>query len=276
MRSYCFAWILDWLLNTTREGLSCHWLPWRGIIKEEKLALPCQMTWSAPVQASCMTCELLGPIPRSLHRSLVCTNGNSVYQAFGTNWAGRAALICRVQWSCWCTLRASSGRLAEWLTASGSQGAISILMHLLSLWVWRQVFCCSDYLVGHHLTLATFFHWDVTSERLFYGWEVENCRFLCLMGVLQSEGNLLQVLVHSAEKTALVMAEVPSGGDADSRGLLRLEASVWCTKFQCFQDLGLGMSVFRFCKVYNDLQLFSFSLQNSCFLVSSSTTATMY
>ena len=92
--------------------------------KEEKLRLPYQMTQSVPVWASCMTFELLGLIPWSLHRPLVCMDGNSMYQALGTNmiWASTAAPICRVWQSYRCALRASSGRLAEWLTVSGCWG----------------------------------------------------------------------------------------------------------------------------------------------------------
>ena len=71
-------------------------------LKEEKLRLPYQMTWSALVWASCTTCELLGLILWSLHRPLDCTDGNSVYQALGMNMiqASRAAPICRVWQSC--------------------------------------------------------------------------------------------------------------------------------------------------------------------------------
>ena len=150
------------------------------------------------------------------------------------------------------------------------------------LWVWK-VFCCSGYLVGHHLTQATFFHWDVMSERLFCGWEVENCRFLQLVAVSQSRGNLLWVLVHSAEETALVTAEVPSGSDVDSRGLPRLEALVSllfaAPHFYVFKTFVLKcqfLGLAKYIKYLKNLQLFSFSLQNLCFLVSSSMTATMY
>ena len=64
------------------------------------------------------------------------------------------------------------------------------------------------------------------SERLFCSWEVENCGFLSLLAVSQLQGNLLQVLVHAAEKSVLVMAEVPSGSDAGLHGTPDNEALV--------------------------------------------------
>ena len=95
-------------------------------LKEEKLRLPYQMTQSALVWASCMTCELLGLFSSSLCRLLLCTDGNSMYQALGMNmiWAGRVALICKVWQSCQCALGTSSGRSAGWLTELGPSGGI--------------------------------------------------------------------------------------------------------------------------------------------------------
>ena len=87
----------------------------------------------------CTTFELLGQIPWSLCRPLDCTDGNSVSQACGTNtiWAGRAVPFCRVWSKLGDASRASSlcSGLAGCLTASGSQGALGILVALLPHWV---------------------------------------------------------------------------------------------------------------------------------------------
>ena len=53
--------------------------------KDSETQITLSDTWSALVWASCMTFELLGQIPQSLHRLLDCTDGNSVSQALGTN-----------------------------------------------------------------------------------------------------------------------------------------------------------------------------------------------
>ena len=87
-----------------------------------------------------MTCELLGPIPWSLHRLLDC----SMSQAHGMNmiWDGRAVPFCRV-WSklCWCTWGFLTVGQLGCLTVSGSQRALGI-------WVALYFLTGSAYLVG--------------------------------------------------------------------------------------------------------------------------------
>ena len=96
----------------------------------------------------------------------------------------------------------------------GSQGALVILSALVfSLWVWRQVFCCLRLLgrVSSHagyLLSPGCLTWQAV---MWPG--IKNCWVLLLKAVSKSRGNLLQVLVHSARKCVLVVAEVPSGGD---------------------------------------------------------------
>ena len=207
------------------------------------------MTQSVPVQASCKTHELLGLIPWSLHRPLVCTDGNLVYQAVGTNmiWASRAALICRSSRSSCCALRAFS---VGWLSVSLQ-------------WALR----------GALIILTTFFHWDVTSDRLFCGWKVKNCGFLPLLAISQLQGNLLWVLVHSAEKSVLVMAEVPSGSDTGLQGTSEVVGFCFCFFVALYsfysKTLVLKSMYFSLGKCINHLQLILFSSKLVFFVTSS-------
>ena len=141
--------------------------------------------------------------------------GNSVYQALGMNmiWASRAVLILKGLG------KASSGYTLIFLCYISQVSDCSRLSggtHQLSS---LGLLCLGlGYLVWCHLTHSTFFHWVVTSGSMFCGWEVKKLGSLSLVVVLLYMGNLLLALVHSAEKYALVAAEVPSGSDCRLQG----------------------------------------------------------
>ena len=85
------------LMNSTRTGSPASVSLEEGY-KESVTQITLSDTQSAPVWASCMTFELLGQIPQSLHRPPDCIDGNLVSQALGTNtiWASSAVLFHRV------------------------------------------------------------------------------------------------------------------------------------------------------------------------------------
>ena len=155
-----------------------------------------------------MTCELLGMIPQSLHRPLDCIDGNWVSQACGMSmiWAVRAVLMCRVQsklW--WCTQGFLTVLWVTWVTnCIGLSGGTWHLDVLVPHWVrlLSRASSCSGYLLSpvRHI-------WEVILGLGSWKFWVS-----IPLGSLVIAGESSQALVHSAEESLLVMAEVPSGG----------------------------------------------------------------
>ena len=82
-------------MTLTGRGFSCLRLS-LGAIRNEKLGFTCQITWSVPVLASCMTFEMLGLVPQSLHRLLCCTDGKSVIR-LGHDAPSEPVVQCHLQ-----------------------------------------------------------------------------------------------------------------------------------------------------------------------------------
>ena len=72
-------------LKDYQGGALLPWYPLKTVLRISETWITLSDTWSALVRASCMTFELLGQMPQSLCRLLDCTDGNSVFQACGTN-----------------------------------------------------------------------------------------------------------------------------------------------------------------------------------------------
>ena len=196
-----------------------------------KLRLPCQILGQHQSRPPGWTVSCWG---RSLGHSIGCLTAWMATQALGMNtiWASSAVPSCRVQ--------------------SEAVGIVALLVRgvwlCLALRGSRHLGCAGSphwvtgYLAGHCLTWGCLLS---PFGLIWKGVELPERQKLDVSSHCRCSGSMgeaLWVLVHSARNDALVTAEGPSDGpdSGDFWDLNAASVSLFCFKFNVFQDLGLG------------------------------------